>query len=129
MDRDAEIDQIIRELEILRARYALYRRMGGVLKVFFVALIPLLAIGVLALAIKAFLLDPLYGVIFVGAVVIFVPGIIWLARPSDKQRPFRWIDFASQPSPYNNLLKRPASDAVLIEEQIVDRERRLSELG
>ena len=33
-DRDAEVGQIKRELEILRTRYALYRRMGRILNCF-----------------------------------------------------------------------------------------------
>jgi hypothetical protein len=66
MDIDAEIDRINRDLEILRARYALYGRMGQVLKVFFVVAMPLFAIGVLALAVKLILLDTLSGNIFRG---------------------------------------------------------------
>ena len=74
MDRDAEIAQINRELEILRDRYALYERMGRMLRVFFLALIPVVAIGALVLAIKFFLVDPLYGLFFVGGVLIVQRG-------------------------------------------------------
>jgi len=141
MDREAEIDQIKKELEILRARYALYGRMGRILKIFLMVWIPLFAIGILALATKLFLFDTFYGVFFVGvALIIFVAGIIWLVGypdPRDKHRPLRWMDFASPPLQYSNtftdlssfLLRRPVSDVEMIEQQIADRERRLSELG
>ena len=136
MDRDAETDQIKEELETSRARYALYRRIGGVMKVFFMASILLFAIGALVLAIKSFVLHELSGVYFVYALLIFVFGfaIIRLIRSSD----LRWIDVASQPfrgiySPNffypDTDVRRARSHAELIEWQIADRERRLSELG
>ena len=135
MNRDAEIDQIKRELEILRAHYAQYRRTAGIMKVIFMALTALFAIGAAAFAIKLFLFDTIYGVFFVGALVIFVPAIIWLISSLG----LRWIDFASQQprgiySPYffypdADLHGRARSDAELIEQQIADREQRLSELG
>ena len=126
-DRDAEVGQIKRELEILRTRYALYRRMGRILNCFFVGVIPLLAIGALALAIKMSLIDMLRGVYFVGTLLIFGSGIVWLMSSSD----VRWIDIASQTRrPYFSFIfRRSASDAELLEQQIADRERRLSELG
>jgi hypothetical protein len=139
MHRDAEIAQINRELEILRTRYALYERMGRMLRVFFLALIPVVAIGALVLAIKFFLVDPLYGLFFVGGVLLFSAAIYWLISGSD----IRWIDLASQPrrfaNPYTYTTDYPGigsffycrrpSDAETIERQIADRERRLAELG
>lgn len=135
MNRDAEIDQIKRELEILRAHYAQFRRTAGIMKVIFMALTALFAIGAAAFAIKLFLFDTIYGVFFVGALFIFVPGIIWLISSLG----LRWIDFVSQQprgiySPYffypdADLRRRARSDAELIEQQIADREQRLSELG
>jgi len=134
MDRDAEIAQLKRELEILLARYALYRRMAGILKVFFVALGALVAVGAIAFAIKLFLSDVLYGVFFAGALLIFVPAMIWLVRASG----LRWIDLADGSlrgiylphfyDPNKGLRMRVRSDAELLERQIVDYERRLSEL-
>lgn len=133
MDRDAEIDQIERELKILRSRYALYRRMGGVLKFFFVLCIPAFAIGASVLAITlrelsgVFLLCSFLGFVFDLAVILLIAfsGL-------------RWIDFASQSprgiySPYffhpdTDVRQRARSEAELIEWQIADRERRLSEL-
>ncbi len=135
MEREAEINQIKRELVLLQARYALYRRTAGILRVIFIALMPLLAIGALAFAIKIFLFDALYGVFFVGALLIFVAVMIWLIRTLG----LRWIDLASpelrgiySPTffyPDMSLYRGARSEAELTERQIAERERRLSELG
>jgi hypothetical protein len=135
MEREAEINQIKQELVILQARHALYRRTAGILRVIFIALMPLLAIGALAFAIKFFLFDALYGVFFVAALLIFVAVMIWLIRTLG----LRWIDLASpelrgiySPTFFNpdmSLYRGARSEAELIERQIADRERRLSELG
>src|SRR5271154_3779086 len=68
VERDAEIDQLKRELEILQARYAVYRRSAQLLRGFCVVFMPGLA---LVLAIKLFLFDTLYGLLFVGSVLLF----------------------------------------------------------
>lgn len=135
MEREAEINQIKRELVLLQARYALYRRTAGILRVIFSALMPLLAIGALAFAIKIFLFDALYGVFFVGALLIFVAVMIWLIRTLG----LRWIDLASpelrgiySPTffyPDMSFYRGARSEAELTERQITERERRLSELG
>src|ERR1039457_1657789 len=132
-DRDAEIDQIKRELEILRVRYAFYCRMGRILKLFCVTIIPLFAIGALVLAIKLIQSDTRSGVLFIAVGLLF-GAIIWLIGSSD----LRWIDLASGQfrgiyDPYFfypdiDLHERRRSDAELIEQQIADRERRLSDL-
>jgi hypothetical protein len=133
-DRDAEIDQIKRELEVLRVRYAFYCRMGRILKLFCVTIIPLFAIGALVLAIKLIQSDTRSGVFFIAVALLFA-AIIWLIGRSD----LRWIDLASGQirgiyDPYFfypdiDVHERRRSDAELIEQQIADRERRLSELG
>jgi hypothetical protein len=139
MDRDAEIAEINRELKILRDRYALYGRMGRMLKVFFLSMIPVLVIGALVLAVKFFLVDPLYGLFFTGGVLLFGAATYWLISGAT----IRWIDLASQPPRFANpytyttdypgfgsfFYRRPPSDAETIERQIADRERRLAELG
>ena len=71
MGRDAEIDQLKRELEILHARYAQYGRMGRVWKILFAITTPPLAASVLALVIKLILMDTLSGVFFLGVLLIF----------------------------------------------------------
>ncbi len=135
MDRDAEIEQIKRELALLRSRYAQYGRLARILKAFCIAVMLLLAIGALALAIKLFLFDTLYAVFFVGALLVFVPGIGWLLGSLD----LRWIDVASPQLrgiynadffyPDAEVRRKFRSFADLTEWQIADGERRLSELG
>jgi hypothetical protein len=133
MDRDAEINRIKKELEILRARHALYARMGRVLKIFFAVWTPLFATGLLALAVNLIVVDALSGVFFLGVLLAFGLLAIWLTRLCN----FRWIDLASSRVYGNPLnpcfvypnMRRCNSDAQLIEEQIAERERRLSELG
>ncbi len=135
MERDAEVDRLKGELAILQARYDQYRRAAGTLKTFFRAVTPLLALGALAIAVKLSLSDAFYGLVLVGALLIFVPASVWLINSSG----FRWIDLASQPPrgiymrDYSGIdigLRRSVrSDAELLEQQIAARERRLAELG
>jgi len=132
-DRDAEIDQIKRELDVLRVRYALYCRMGRILKLFCVTIIPLFAIGASVLAIMLIQWDPSFGLVFIVVGLLFGASI-WLIGRSD----LRWIDLASGQvrgiyEPYFfypdvDARERRRSDAEVIEQQIADRERRLSEL-
>jgi hypothetical protein len=93
MEHEAEINRIKRDLVILQSRYAQYRRIAGILKAAFTALMPLSVIGALALAVKLFLFDTLYGVFFVTALLIFVPAIIWLIKSTE----VHWIDLAASP--------------------------------
>jgi len=135
MEREAEINQIKRDLEILQSRYAQYRRIAGILKAAFTVLMPLSVIGGLALAVKVFLFDALYGVFFVAALLIFVPAMIWLIKSTR----LRWIDLAApqlrgtyHPDFFNldaSLHRGARSEAELTEQQIFALERRLSELG
>ncbi len=135
MEHEAEINQIKRELAILRSRYTLYRRVARIVKVVFIALKLLSAIGALALAVRLFLLDPLYGVFFVAALLIFVLAVIWLIKSTR----LRWIDLAAPQwsgiyhpdffKPDRSSHRGARSEAELTEQQISDRERRLSELG
>jgi hypothetical protein len=127
MEREAEINQIKRDLIILQSRYAQYRRIAGILRAAFTALMPLSVIGALALAVKLFLFD--------AALLIFVPAIIWLIKSTE----LRWIDLAApqlrgiyHPDFFNpdaTLHRGARSEAELTEQQISALERRLSELG
>jgi hypothetical protein len=135
MERAAEINQIKRDLVILQSRYAQYRRMAGILRATFIALAPLSVIGALALAVKIFLFDALYGVFFVAALLIFIPAMIWLIKSAE----VRWIDLAASEwrgiyhpdffYPDASLHRGARSEAELTEQQISALERRLSELG
>jgi len=135
MEREGEIEQIKRELIILQARYSLYRRLGRILRRIFIVLALALAIGALAFAVKLFLVDALNSLFFLSAVVLFAFVIVWLITASG----LRWIDVASPDirgiySPsffYPELQSRTniRSEAEFIEQQIAERETRLSELG
>lgn len=135
MDRDGEIEQIKRELALLRSRYAQYVQLARILKAFCIVVALLLAIGALACAIRLFLFDTLYAVFFVGALLVFVPGIAWLLGSLD----LRWVDVASPQLrgiysanffyPDADARRQFRSFADLTEQQIADRERRLAELG
>jgi hypothetical protein len=134
MEREAEIIQIKRDLVILQSRYAQYRRIAGILRAAFTALMPLSVIGALALAVKLFLFDALYSVFFVAALLIFVPAMIWLIKSTR----LRWIDLAAPQlrgiyhpdffNPDGSLHRGARSEAELTEQQISALERRLSEL-
>jgi hypothetical protein len=135
MEQEAEINQIKRELAILRCRYALYRRMARIVRAVFITLMLLSAIGALVSAVKLFLFDPLYGVFFVAALLILVLAFIWLIKFTE----LRWIDLAAPQwsgiyhpdffKPDRRSHRGGRSEAELTEQQISDRERRLSELG
>jgi hypothetical protein len=128
MDRDAEIAEIRRELDILRARYASYERWGNVLKNFFKVWLPLFGLMMLITAITVFKFDIAYGVFFVVMMVV-VGALFWLSGPPSN--PNFWIDLASPiTSPFRQgLFRRSPSDAQLIEEQIAQRVQRLADLG
>jgi hypothetical protein len=135
MEREAEINQIKRDLVILQSRYAQYRRIAGILRAALTALMLLSLIGALTLAVKLFLFDALYGAFFVAALLIFVPAMIWLLKSTG----LRWIDLAApqlrgiyHPDFFNpdaSLHRGARSEAELTEQQISALERRLSELG
>jgi hypothetical protein len=131
---DTEIDAIRQELALLRGRYAVYGKAAKIMRGFFMVLVPITAITAAVLAAELFMHDVLYGAFFLAAVLFFVAVMTWFVGSLG----LRWIDFVSQ-SPrgiYNPYFFHPdidprlraRSDAALIEQQIVDRERRLSEL-
>ena len=131
MDRDTEIGDINRELELLRSRYAGYARAAAIMRAIVRIFIPLAAV---ALAVKLFLFDPLYGAFFTAITAIVFGAAYWFGGSLG----LRWIDFVSQ-SPrgiYNPYFftpdvppsQRARSEAELIEWQIADRERRLAAL-
>jgi hypothetical protein len=131
---DSEIEAIRQELALLRARYAVYGKAARIMRGLFIVLIPVTAITAAVLAAEIFMSDALYGAFFLATVLLLVAGLTWYIGSLG----LRWIDFVSQ-SPrgiYNPYFFHPdidprlraRSDAALIEQQIVDRERRLSEL-
>jgi hypothetical protein len=135
MERDAEVEQINRELEILRGRYAIYQRIALVTRGVFMVLMPALAIGVIAAAIMLRQFDLFPGILLVAAALVLPLAIRWLILSSG----LRWIDLVSSQArgiydpyffyPDAKPPGRTPSDAELLERQIADRERRLTELG
>jgi hypothetical protein len=131
---DTEIDAIRQELTLLRARYAVYGKAARIMRGFFIVLVPVTAVTAAVLAAELFMRDVLYGAFFLAAVLFFVAVMTWFVGSLG----LRWIDFVSQAPRgiYNPYFFHPdidprlraRSDAALIEQQIVDRERRLSEL-
>jgi hypothetical protein len=135
MDRDTEIAKIKRELDILRARHQLFARWGGILKSFFTIFAPLFAIALAVAEVVLAGADPGLAAIFVVLTIVLCAIIYLIVSPRDPRR--GWIDLASPaiafaypPRGLDALIfgGRP-SDALVIEEQIADRERRLLELG
>ena len=135
MERDAEIDQLSRELAILQARYALYCRAARIMRGFSRIVAPILGIAALAFAVKLFLSDVLYGLFFTGSLLVFALAIAWYIKSLN----LRWIDIACPQirgiyNPYfyypdADRDMRPRSDAELLEWQIADRQQRLAELA
>jgi hypothetical protein len=134
MENNPEIDQIQRELALLRGRYALYGWWARILRGFFIYLMPVVALGC---ALGAFLFDSAYGLFLLGMGLV----VAAIAALSMESFGIRWIDVASQYgfpgrdlgifNPYffyPDAAPAPRSDAEFLERQIADRERRLSEL-
>lgn len=135
MERDAEIAQINRELEVLRGRYAIYQRIAFMTRGVFMVLMPALAIGVIGVAIMLRQFDAFPGILLVAAALVLPLAIRWLVVSSG----LRWIDLVSSQArgiydpyffyPDAKPPGRTPSDAELLERQIADRERRLAESG
>jgi hypothetical protein len=133
MERDIEIAQIKHALEILRARYAGYQRLARILKSVFLAAGLTLTIGALAAAVKLFIVDALYGLFCLAALLIFGPALVWMIRLTG----LRWIDLAAprmrgiyHPDFFSpDCPPRPSrSEAEMTQQQIAAYEQRLSEL-
>ena len=132
MDRDVEIAQINRELAILRERYSTYERSSRMLRGVFWIWLPIIVLLVIAVTVKVILQDAFMGIVVAGMVAA-IGLFVWRRRIF---RTFRWIDIASvQWSPFSLDAAVPSgyherlSDAQLIEDQIAEREQRLSELS
>jgi hypothetical protein len=134
-ESSAEIAQLEHELAILRSRHAIMERSIRVLKVFFAALVPLLAITVAALIIYAFI-DIVVGLFIVGISAV-VAILSWIGRDTESPRaalprPLRWSDKVSFPVGLSSgawLSFNPRSEVEIIEEMIALREERLTELN
>jgi hypothetical protein len=90
---ETEIERIERELDILRARYALFQKCATGMRIVFVVGIPLFLAVLTVLLLPTLRADPLYGG-FVLALPIAIIGLMaWISwRPSPGGR---MIDFVS----------------------------------
>ena len=119
VDRHAEIAQLNHELEILRERRANFERNDRMLRAFFVGL-PIASIPVLAIL---FFHDPIAG-FFIWGLTFAMCAISFLLYPIDPaNRTNRIISVAM-----GNFAFQRRSDPDILEEQIAERERRLTEL-
>ncbi|MGB6349022.1 MAG: hypothetical protein WBG10_03250 [Pseudolabrys sp.] len=109
----------------MRARYALFVKWGNVLRVFYIVAPPLGATLVAALIILEFHNDLFEGMFFAGTFVCMA-ALWWFAFRYPKT--WRWVDIASSGFYPRGRLWPLTSDAQLVEEQIAEREQRLSEL-
>jgi hypothetical protein len=113
----------------------LYRRTAGIVKIFLMILTLILVVAGLAFAVKLFLLDVLYGLFFIGRLLVLGLSTAWYIKSAN----LRWIDLACPRirgilNPYlyypdTNRAVRPRSDAELLEWQITNRQEQLLELA
>ena len=117
MDHDTEIAQINHELEILRERRATYERSARRLRVFFLWL-PIVFLPIVG---TVFYQDPVAG-LFIGGltVVVCLVALLWYSL-DHKQR--RIVGPA-----FGIFTVYRTSDDQIIEEQIAEREQRLTKL-
>ena len=125
--KETELERIERELDILRARYALYQKSATVMRIVLAVGIPL-SLALLAMFLLPTLrMDPLYGG-FVLAIPIVIIGLLtllgWRSGPGG-----RMIDFVSMFGRYHAFAwKGVHSEAEGIERMIATREQRRAEL-
>ncbi|HEY5280342.1 MAG TPA: hypothetical protein VIJ67_11360 [Pseudolabrys sp.] len=128
MDRDAEIAETRRELDLLRARHSLYAKCGRVLKAFFGIVAPVTTI-VLAVTVVPFGgADPVMAGFGAALLVVVCAAVYLITNPRGR------INLASPLPRFGylataSLFSWRASDASTIEGQIAERERRLTKLG
>jgi hypothetical protein len=130
MDRNAEIARINNQLEILRTRYALYERWGNILRKFLKVWLPLFVVLMLAVAVIFFQFDAVYAIYFVGMMLV-AGGFFWVINIIWPLKPLFWVDLASPLRMRSQIFpgKGFRSNAEIIEQQIAEHERRLTELG
>jgi hypothetical protein len=103
MHRDTETAQIKHDLEILRARYALYERTGRILKALAPVCAALLSVGAVVALIKIFERDVVFGTIFVTVVLVCV-WIFWPTFSFDKSRGMNFKNIPELEWPYGYFI-------------------------
>ena len=133
---ETEVQRIEHELQILRARYALFEKCTRIMKAFCAVVIPLSAVLLVVLILRAFPEDVTVALFFIGMLsLVAAIIIIWirLGWPPPEGGPRHWldawrmIDFVS-PKPWYTRNTWPSSEAQEIERMITEREQRLAEI-
>src|SRR3569623_1040057 len=117
MDRDTEIAEIRRELDILRARHALFAKWGRVM--------PGCAILAATAGVVFGRAEQAIALILATLMIVFCAIVYFIFSPRDQRR--GWIDLASPaigfaypPKSIGALFAARPSDALIIEEQIAE---------
>jgi hypothetical protein len=134
---ETEIQRIEHELQILRARYALFAKCARVMKVFCAVVIPLTGVLLVVLILRAFPEDVIAAFFFIG-MYIFVAAIItwlWLSMSPPEGGPRHWLDpprmidlVSPQRMVWEFRRTWPFSEAQAIERMITVREQQLAEI-
>ena len=141
---ETEIQRIEHELQILRARYALFEKCARIMKAFCAVVIPLSAVLLVVLILRAFPEDVTIALFFIG---MLTSGCchhyywIRLSWPPPEGGPRHWLDawrmidyISPQPYPSGYFFPwyrrntGPFSEAQEIERMITVREQRLAEI-
>jgi hypothetical protein len=136
---ETEIQRIEHELQILRARYALFAKCARIMKVFCAVVIPLTGVLIVVLILRAFPEDVTAALFFIGIYISTAAIITWLclSRSPPEGGPRHWLDARrmidlispQRPLPwYNWYSTGPFSEAQEIERMITVREQRLAEI-
>jgi hypothetical protein len=134
---EMEIHRLEHELQILRARYALFAKCARIMKVFCAVVIPLTGVLLVVLILRAFPEDVTAALFFIGIYTSTAAIIIWLclSRSPPVGGPRHWldaprmIDLISPQRPFPGYRRTgPFSEAQAIERMITVREQRLAEI-
>jgi hypothetical protein len=134
---ETEIQRIEHELQILRARYALFAKCARVMKVFCAVVIPLTGVLLVVLILRAFPEDVTAALFFIGMYIVVAAIITWLCLSMSPPGggPRHWLDasrmidiVSPQPPVVGYRRTWPFSEAQAIERMITGREQRLAEI-
>ncbi len=124
---ETEIERIERELDILHARYELFRKSAAAMRVVLVIGIPLFLAVLTVVLLPTLRADPLYGGFALALPIAIIGLMAWV---SWRTSPGGWmIDFVSMFGRGHGFAWTGArSEADGIEQMIAAREQRLAEL-
>jgi hypothetical protein len=138
-----EIQLIEHDLQILRERYALFKKCARIMKLYCAVTIPLIAVLLVVVILRAFPEDMTVALFLIGVLTLIVAILVWirLRWPPPKEGPRHWLDswrmidlISPQPYPSGDFFPwyrrntGPFSEAQEIEYMITVREQRLAEI-